>query len=110
MDLTSLDDPGEIREKHFLDSLAPLPMLEGPGSLADLGSGAGFPGLVLAALRPDLTVRSIESKKKKATFQRQVVRELNLGNVVVDERRAEEVITPDAAPRWITARALGSLA
>jgi 16S rRNA (guanine527-N7)-methyltransferase len=109
MDLSSITDLDQIREKHFLDSLAAAPLLDRGGSLVDMGSGPGFPGLVLAVVRPDLQVVSVESRSKKTSFQRQVVRDLDLTNVEVRTARVEELVAKDAAPVWITARAVAEL-
>lgn len=109
MDLSSIDDLDAIREKHFLDSLAGLPLLDRPGRLIDLGSGGGFPGLVLAIVRPDLQVLSVESRSKKGVFQRQVARDLGLKNLEVRTARIEEVAASEPAPAWVTARALADL-
>jgi len=68
VNLTGLKSPRDMVIKHFLDSLAILPFLEDAPSLADLGSGAGFPGLVLKLARPDLSVTLVESRGKKAAF------------------------------------------
>lgn len=107
-DLSAIEDPAEVREKHFLDSLSALPLLTEGGMLVDLGSGAGFPGLVLAAMREDLAVVSVESRSKKAVFQRQVARDLKLTNVEVRAERIEKVELA-RPPRWVTARALTDL-
>ena len=109
MDLSSIDDPDGIRERHFLDSLSGLDSFAGEGEVADLGSGAGFPGLVIAAVRPELRVVSVESRSKKGAFQRQVVRDLGLRNVEVVSLRAEDVVAVRPPPRWVTARALSDL-
>lgn len=109
MDLTSITDPDEVREKHFLDALAGLPAFAGEGVLVDLGSGPGIPGLVLAAVRPDLKVVSVESKSKKGVFQRQVIRALGLKGTEVRTERMEDVIATTPAPTWVTARALTDL-
>jgi len=59
----------EVLSRHFGESLAVLPLLPPtPGRLVDLGSGAGFPGLVLAAVRPDLEVALVEPRQRKAAF------------------------------------------
>jgi 16S rRNA (guanine527-N7)-methyltransferase len=83
----------EIVEKHFLDSLALLPLLDlhgGPeASLLDVGSGAGFPGLVLAAVRPQLRVTLLEPRQKRTAFLRHITRTLGLSNVQVREERLE---------------------
>ena len=68
VNLTGLTDPRDIIIKHFLDSLAVLPFIEGAPSLADLGSGAGFPGLALKLARPDLALTLVESRGKKVAF------------------------------------------
>ncbi len=109
MDLTSITDPGEIREKHFLDSLAAVPLLGEAKEIVDLGSGAGFPGLVLAAILRNAKVLSVESRSKKSVFQRQVIRELGLANATAETARAEEVIAKHAPPTFVTARALTDL-
>ena len=72
----------EILEKHFLDSLTLLPLLDTPDShLLDVGTGAGFPGLVCKAARPDLTVTLLEPRLKRVSFLRHVIRTLNLTGV-----------------------------
>lgn len=59
----------EVLERHYAESLAALPLLPpGPGVLLDIGSGAGFPGWVLAAARPDLSVTLVEARERKWSF------------------------------------------
>lgn len=95
-------------ERHFLDSVQLLPyMPDGPAILADLGSGAGFPGLVLAILRPDLQVHLIESDDKKGQFMKTVSRETN-ANATVHTVRVEACYER-VSPSIVTARALASL-
>ena len=60
INLTAIKTPAEIYEKHFLDSLLPLSQWEMRGSLLDVGSGAGFPGMVLALAQPALQVTVLE--------------------------------------------------
>jgi len=94
--LTAIRDPNEMVTQHLLDSLAVLPVLSKsvPGgrrfSLADVGSGAGLPGLVLAIARPDWAVTSVETVEKKAAFQRQAAIELGLTNVRIHCGRVED--------------------
>ena len=108
IDLTSIKDPDEIRKKHFLDSIAGLAFLRPTDRrIADIGSGGGFPGVVLAIVDPTRHVVSIESRSKKAVFQRQVGRELGLTNLEVLAERVEDVKT--APPDLVTARALADL-
>ena len=87
--LTAVRDPLEMVSRHLLDSLAVLPHLHG-ATLADLGSGAGLPGIPLSIARPDITVTLIESNGKKARFLREVVRSLPLANVIVEQMRVQE--------------------
>ena len=68
INLTGLKTDRDIIIKHFLDSLAVLPFLGDPASLVDLGSGAGFPGLVLKLARPQMTLTLVEARQKKAAF------------------------------------------
>ncbi len=102
--LTSIHTPAEMVTHHLLDSLAVLSIIEKSAlagrqySLADIGSGAGLPGLVLAIARPEWTVTSVEAVEKKAAFQRQVKIELGLSNVSIHCGRVEDLqATFDAA-------------
>lgn len=81
MNLTSIRDPLEIAVKHFLDSLAVAPYLSPGGSLLDIGSGAGFPSLVLKICDPSLKVTSIDSSGKKLSFQRHLIRQADLKGI-----------------------------
>jgi 16S rRNA (guanine527-N7)-methyltransferase len=95
--LTAIHDPGGMVTHHLLDSLAVLPLLEKSAlagrqfRLADVGSGAGLPGLVLAIARPQWAIASVESVEKKAAFQRQAAIELNLDNVSIHCGRVEDL-------------------
>lgn len=104
--LTAVRDPVEMVSRHLLDSLAALPFLHGT-TLADLGSGAGLPGIPLAIARPGLAVTLIESNGKKARFLREAARSLPLPNVTVAQSRVQ-----DATGQFdtVTARAFASLA
>ncbi|MCW4455871.1 16S rRNA (guanine(527)-N(7))-methyltransferase RsmG [Flavobacterium sp. MXW15] len=106
--LTAIRDPHEMVTRHLLDSLAMAPHVES-GSLADLGTGPGLPGIPLAIARPQLQVTLVESNGKKARFLREAVRQLGLGNARVAESRAEALAEPEAYDH-LTARALDTLA
>ncbi len=75
---------------------------------ADLGCGGGFPGLLIAMMRPDLNVHLVESDERKCQFMRNVSRETSLQNVSIHTKRIEHVYD-DVQPDFITARALASL-
>jgi 16S rRNA (guanine527-N7)-methyltransferase len=106
--LTAIRDPREMLVKHLLDSLSLVPQVQG-GSLADIGTGPGLPGIPLAIALPQLKVALVESNGKKARFLRQAVRELGLSNVRVLESRAEAVAEPGAFD-CLSSRAFGTLA
>lgn len=94
--LTSIRDSAQMLVQHLMDSLAILPALRGRldldhATVADIGSGAGLPGLVVAIVHPGIHVVSIEPVGKKSAFQRQVCAELALTNVEVLTGRAETV-------------------
>ena len=103
--LTAVRDPADMVARHLLDSLAILPFVHGR-SLADLGSGAGLPGIPLAIARPDIAVTLVESNGKKARFLREAVRSLPLANVAVVQARVQDTT---GAFDTITARAFASL-
>lgn len=107
--LTAVRDPRAMVRLHLLDSLAMHPFVRDVDALADLGSGAGLPGIPLAMAVPRLQVALVESSGKKARFLREAVRTLRLDNVRVAESRAEALDEP-AAFDAITARALATLA
>lgn len=87
--LTAIGDQEGIVIRHFLDSLSLFPYLPKEGPYLDIGAGAGFPGVPLALVCPRETFVLLESNGKKAAFLRQVVHELQLGNVRILEMRAE---------------------
>jgi 16S rRNA (guanine527-N7)-methyltransferase len=106
--LTAIRDrPGMLR-KHVLDSLSLQPYLRGE-RLADVGTGAGFPGLVLAIANPQRRFTLIEATGKKARFVEQTAQRLGCGNVLVVNSRAESY-RPFELFDTVVARALSSLA
>ena len=110
--LTAVREPRAMVARHLLDSLAMhgavAPLAARNGTLADLGTGAGLPGIPLAIALPGLQVVLVESNGKKARFLREAVRTLGLPNVRVEEARIEAVAAPGAFDA-ITARALATL-
>ena len=117
--LTRIDSPRQIETRHFLDSLAGLSLLDElsqrtgqPLKILDIGSGAGFPGLVLAVVRPAWQIVSLEATEKKANFQKMVCDMLGLDNVTVLNGRAEETAHHAAYRQQfdrVTARALAGM-
>jgi len=106
--LTAIRDPREMVAKHLLDSLAILPWVSGT-SLADVGSGAGLPGIPLALCRSDLDVTLVETSAKKGRFLRQAILDLGLSNCRVECARVE-ALRPAAPFALLTARAFATLA
>lgn len=91
--LVSRGDLGQLVEVHFVDCMRPLPYLPtGHGSrVLDLGSGAGLPGVVLKAFRPDLALYLVEAARRKSLFLQQVMKELRFEGARVLNVRAEDL-------------------
>lgn len=91
--LTAIRDPAEMRRKHLLDSLTLLPVarLAAGERVFDVGSGAGFPGLVLAVVCPEVRVELIEANARKGGFLQSAADALHLPNVGVRIARAEDL-------------------
>jgi 16S rRNA (guanine527-N7)-methyltransferase len=87
--LTAITAPGEVAVRHVVDSLAALPHLPERGALLDIGSGGGFPGLVLKIARPALSVTLIDAARKKVSFLSHVIRSLGLSDIAARHIRAE---------------------
>ncbi len=87
--LTAIREPEQIVQRHFGESLFTAVHLHEPDTLLDLGSGAGFPGVPIALMHPQIQLTLAESQNKKATFLREVARTLGLTNVEVWSSRAE---------------------
>ncbi len=88
--LTAITEPEEIIVKHFWDSIIPLTLFPVEGKVADVGTGAGFPGLVWKIVRPELSVSLIEPTGKRCTFLKEAVNVLHLQNVEIFNVRSEE--------------------
>jgi 16S rRNA (guanine527-N7)-methyltransferase len=109
---TSLHEPQRIIDDHLADSLVALELDHVPwstGTIADLGAGAGFPGLPLAIALPDARVVLVESNTRKCDFLRSTVRRLGLDNVEVERARAEQWPAGLGVCDVVAARALAAL-
>jgi 16S rRNA (guanine(527)-N(7))-methyltransferase RsmG len=106
--LTAIRDRLGMLQKHVLDSLSVQPYLRG-SRIADVGTGAGFPGLPLAIANPDRRFTLIEATGKKARFVGEMAAQLALDNVEVVHERAEKY-RPSVLFDGVVARALASLA
>ncbi len=99
----------QIIENHFLDSLTLLPLLDGPGAhLLDVGSGAGFPGIVCGIADQAIALTLVEPRLKRVSFLRHVVRTLMLEKVEVVAGRIEDTELLPSVPSYthITSRAV----
>ncbi len=90
INLVSEKDASRILEKHVFDSLQYLRWLGPSHKTLDIGSGAGFPGLAVKIILPDLDMTLLDSQRKRCNFLREVVRELGLEEISVLEGRAEQ--------------------
>lgn len=115
MNLTAITELSEVARKHFLDSLSLLrfaPPKEGAAVL-DVGSGAGFPGMVLKIVRPDLVLTCMDGTGKRVTFLSALAERLGLAGVACVHARAEEAgrsgIPLRGAFDYVTARAVAGL-
>ena len=94
INLTRITEPAEIATKHFLDSLstyAALTTIPLPFSLIDVGSGAGFPGLPLKIVQPEIHLVCVEATQKKTRFLQHITDTLHLSNTTILTARAEDV-------------------
>ncbi|WP_242347239.1 16S rRNA (guanine(527)-N(7))-methyltransferase RsmG [Mucispirillum schaedleri] len=108
INLTAVKEREEFYLKHYYDSIYYFQQSESPcGSLADIGSGGGFPGIVLGIFYPDLKVTLIESIGKKCIFLEQAAKILELKNIEVLNTRVENI--KDRSFDIITARGVSSV-
>lgn len=106
--LTAVRDPADMVGRHLLDSLAGLPWLHGP-TVLDAGTGAGLPGLPLAAARPDLGFTLVDTSRKRTGFVQHAAAQLGLRNVRVIQADVAALSLPEGPPACILARALAPL-
>jgi 16S rRNA (guanine527-N7)-methyltransferase len=88
--LTGEQDPSRLVRLHVVDSIAPVSWLPGAGLVVDVGSGGGFPGIILGCVRPDLDLILIESRRRPVSFLREAIRTVPLPQASALEMRAEE--------------------
>ncbi len=114
LSLTAARTAGEVVRKHILDSLPAARLIPSQSTIteprvADLGSGAGFPGVPMAIVRPDAHVTLVEPRRKRANFLREIAREVPLPNVEVREEHAETISGDAAVYDLVVSRALWPL-
>lgn len=112
INLTAITDPREIAVKHYVDAMAPVPLLRPGERTLDIGSGGGFPGLVLKIMVPSLRVTLIDASRKKVNFLNHVIRTLGLRGIDARHVRAGDLARNPGSPGAydvIVSRALGTL-
>lgn len=110
MNLTAITALDDIYEKHFYDSLQITRLIPITGTLCDVGSGAGFPGIPLAIAFPELELTIIEPLQKRCRFLSEVVKQLQLARVSIVNDRAETVARSNKKRyNIVTARAVANL-
>lgn len=111
MNLTAITDPADIASLHFLDSAALLTLADFRGkTVADVGTGAGFPGLPLRILEPTIRLTLLDSLNKRIDFLKEVCEALDLGDVACVHGRAEEFAARHrGAFDIVTSRAVANL-
>ena len=107
--LTSITGREDIYVKHFYDSILPSLYRDLKGSLADVGSGAGFPGIPLKIMYSDLEVTLIEPTGKRCTFLNEVISQLSLDKITVVNMRSEDYARENVRFDFVTARAVAEL-
>jgi len=101
MNLVSLQSELDLPVRHFIDSLTLLPHLPaGPGTLLDIGSGAGFPAMPVRVFRSDLRVTLLEASRKKCSFLKELSRRLCLPDVTVLNSRLEDLLKQPGRPSF----------
>ena len=112
INLTRVTRPEDIAVRHIVDSLALVPHLSGCRRLLDIGSGGGYPGVVVSTMLPACSVVMMDSVRKKISFLKHVTRRIGAGNSAALHARAEDLASdPDFAGRFdaVTCRALSDL-
>lgn len=109
--ITSITDKESIYLKHFYDSLTLTKIINLNDNLEvlDIGSGGGFPGIVIKILFPNLNITLLDSNNKKSEFQKYVIKELNLTNITVINDRAETYFKQGNKYDLVVARAVSNM-
>ncbi len=111
LNLSSLLNPEEILTRHFGESMFLCTLLSVENCrLADVGSGAGFPGLAIKIFRPSVQITLIESNQRKCAYLSEVVRKIGIAGVEISRGRFEELQMPRGSIDILTARAIGGWA
>ncbi len=105
--ITGIKDDSEIIRKHFLDSLLYLEYIKDNDEVMDVGTGGGFPGVVIKLVKPSLRMFLVEPSRKKVAFLKHLTYELKLRDITIHQKRIEEL--KDIKVDVVVSRALFSL-
>ena len=106
MNLTAITDPTDFAIKHIIDSLTLIPFISDSSDVIDVGTGAGFPGVVLKIAKPDIKITLLDSTQKRIKFLQKMVDKLSLSSVQCIHARAEEYAKKHSNFDICTARAV----
>lgn len=112
INLTAIIEPNEVIIKHFIDSLTIEKEIKEDACLIDIGTGAGFPGIPLKILKPDLSIVLLDSLQKRIRFLENVIETLQLKNITAIHGRAEDVGKDEKYREkfdYVTSRAVANL-
>lgn len=112
VNLTAITDINEVYLKHFADSILGVDFIEKNATVCDIGTGAGFPGVVLKIVRPDIKLTLVDSLNKRVEFLNNLLAKLNINDVKVLHNRAEDVSFKNAHLNsfdYVVARAVAKL-
>ena len=111
MNLTRITEKTDVYLKHFYDSLTLVKVydLSKAKTLCDIGTGAGFPGLIIKIFYPDLEITLVDSLLKRVNYLNNLIEKLNLKGIKAYHKRAEELIKEGKKFDIVTARAVASL-
>lgn len=90
INLTAIKDPMQAAEKHFIDSMAVTPMLNNKTYIMDMGSGGGFPGIVIKIMNPGVRMLLVDSVRKKVSFLKHIIRLLKLEHIDAVHSRVQD--------------------
>ena len=111
VNLTAVTDEKEVIEKHFIDSVKGAFLIKENSLCADIGTGAGFPGVPLAIMRPDIKVCLVDALNKRLVFLNELKEKLNLDNVYTVHGRSEDLGKTDMRQKfdYVFSRAVARL-
>jgi len=109
MNLTAITASEDFAVKHIIDSMTLLPYIPSGATVLDIGTGAGFPGVVLGIMRPDIKLSLLDSMKKRISFLEESLAMLQLPEVTCIPQRAEEWARTGAQYDICTARAVAKM-